>query len=180
MPRGLCLFDESWHQGVIGILAARIKDRFNRPVIVFAPAQEGELKGSARSIAGLHIRDALAHIDSQHPHLIKKFGGHAMAAGLTLVPQFLNDFVKLFDEVVSNQLSEAQLQHYLLSDGELNPNELSLEIADMLRDEGPWGQNFPEPLFEGKFRILEQRIVGGKHLKLRLSLEPANEHAFTH
>lgn len=168
LPRGLCLFDESWHQGVIGILASRIKDRFNRPVIVFAPGQEGELKGSARSIAGLHIRDALALIDAQYPGLLVKFGGHAMAAGLTIASHVLTNFVKIFDEVVSKQISEESLQHQLLSDGELEDEDLSLEVASLLRDAGPWGQAFPEPLFDDTFTLLEQRIVGDKHLKLRL------------
>lgn len=168
LPRGLCLYDESWHQGVIGILAARIKDRFNRPVIVFAPGTDGELKGSARSIAGLHIRDTLARIDAQYPDLIVKFGGHAMAAGLTITPDALKSFMTLFDEHVSQQMTEAQLQHSLLSDGELGSEEFSLEIASLLRDGGPWGQAFPEPLFDGAFRILEQRVIGDKHLKLRL------------
>ncbi|MBX3709826.1 MAG: single-stranded-DNA-specific exonuclease RecJ [Gammaproteobacteria bacterium] len=171
LPRGLCLFDESWHQGVIGILASRIKDRFNRPVIIFAPGQDDELKGSARSIAGLHIRDTLALIDAQHPGLIAKFGGHAMAAGLTLLASQLNSFMKIFDETVSKQLTDAQLQHLLMSDGELLCEDLNLEVASMLRDAGPWGQAFPEPIFDDVFRILEQRIVGDKHLKLRLAKE---------
>lgn len=169
LPRGLCLFDESWHQGVIGILASRIKDRFHRPVIVFAPGQKDELKGSARSIAGLHIRDALALIAAQNPELIMKFGGHAMAAGLTITRNVLDDFIKVFDEVVSQQVTESQLQHALMSDGVLDPEDFSLDVASMLRDAGPWGQAFPEPLFDDTFRILEQRIVGDKHLKLRLA-----------
>lgn len=168
LPKGLCLFDETWHQGVIGILASRIKDKFHRPVIVFAPGQEGEVKGSARSIAGLHIRDAIALIDAQSPGLIKKFGGHAMAAGLTLADQSLNEFTKAFDEVVSKQITDAQLQHNLMSDGELAFDDFNLEVASILRESGPWGQAFPEPLFDDTFRILEQRIVGDKHLKLRL------------
>lgn len=168
LPRGICLFDESWHQGVIGILAARIKDRFNRPVIVFAPGQEGELKGSARSITGLHIRDALAVIATQYPEYIIKFGGHAMAAGLTIHRASLDEFNAAFNTVVSTQLSDAELQHLLFSDGELHPNEFDLEVVSLLRDAGPWGQAFPEPLFDDRFRIIEQRIVGDKHLKLRL------------
>jgi single-stranded-DNA-specific exonuclease len=171
LPRGICMFDESWHQGVIGILASRIKDRFNRPVIVFAPGQEGELKGSARSISGLHIRDTLALIDTQHPELIMKFGGHAMAAGLTITHQVLEEFKSIFDEVVSKQVTDAQLAHSLMSDGELKSDEFNLDIAVLLRDGGPWGQEFPEPLFDDVFRILEQRIVGDKHLKLRLAKE---------
>lgn len=169
LPRGLCLFDESWHQGVIGILAARLKERFHRPVIVFAPGQADELKGSARSIANLHIRDALACIAARHPEMILKFGGHAMAAGLTISRHLLNDFIKIFDKVVSEQITEADLKHCLLSDGELHHDDYNLEIASMLRDAGPWGQAFPEPLFDDTFRILEQRLVGDKHLKLRLA-----------
>lgn len=168
MPRGLVLFDESWHQGVIGILASRIKDRFNRPVIVFAPGQDEELKGSARSIASLHVRDALALIDAQYPGLIIKFGGHAMAAGLTISRHALERFIKIFDEIVSMQINETDLQHSLFSDGELAMEEFNLDVAMMLRDAGPWGQAFPEPLFDDTFRLLEQRIVGDKHLKLKL------------
>lgn len=169
MPRGIVLYDDSWHQGVIGILAARIKDRYHRPVIVMAPGDGGELKGSARSINGFHVRDALAFIDAQCPGLLKKFGGHAMAAGLTIDRNNLEIFVKVFDEVVTKQVDESQLQHSLISDGSLAKDEISLEIASMLREAGPWGQAFPEPVFDDAFRILEQRIVGDKHLKLRLA-----------
>ncbi|MBV9574999.1 MAG: single-stranded-DNA-specific exonuclease RecJ [Gammaproteobacteria bacterium] len=168
LPRGICLFDASWHQGVIGILAARIKDKFNRPVIVFAPSQTGELKGSARSIADLHIRDALAFIDAQYPSLITKFGGHAMAAGLTIASSDLETFSKVFAEVVAQRVTAEALQHCVISDGELSEEEMNLEVATLLRDGGPWGQTFPEPLFDGTFRILEQRLIGDKHLKLRL------------
>lgn len=171
LPRGVCLYDETWHQGVIGILAARIKDKFNRPVIVFAPGADGDLKGSARSIAGLHIRDVLALIDAQYPDLISKFGGHAMAAGLTIKHDQFDHFAHIFNTVVSQQITEAQLQHSLFSDGELDRDDLSMEVAAMLREAGPWGQAFPEPLFDDTFRILEQRIVGDKHLKLRLAKE---------
>lgn len=168
LPRGLCLYDPSYHQGVIGILAARIKDKFNRPTIVFAPGNEGELKGSARSIAGLHIRDALAAIDANHPHLIIKFGGHAMAAGLSIKEALFQDFATAFNEIVCGQISEADLQHFIYSDGELEPDHFNLEIAQMLREAGPWGQAFPEPVFDDVFQVMEQRIVGDKHLKLRL------------
>lgn len=171
LPCGICLFDESWHQGVIGILASRIKDRFHRPVVVFAPGQSGEIKGSARSIPGVHVRDVLAIIDAKYPGLLMKFGGHAMAAGMTIAANDFERFAKVFDEVVSQQVTEAQLQHSLLSDGALNVEEYNLEVASLLRDAGPWGQAFPEPLFDDVFRILEQRIVGDKHLKLRLGKE---------
>lgn len=169
MPRGIVLYDDSWHQGVIGILAARIKDRYHRPVIVFAPGDNNELKGSARSISGFHVRDALAYIDAQCSGLLKKFGGHAMAAGLTIERNHLETFIKLFDEVVTKQVDDSQLQHSLISDGGLEKDEISLEVASMLRESGPWGQSFPEPIFDDAFKILEQRIVGDKHLKLRLA-----------
>ncbi len=169
MPKGICLFDEDWHQGVIGIVASRIKDRFHRPVIAFAPASETEIKGSARSIPGLHIRDALASIAIEHPDLISKFGGHAMAAGLTLVRGAYEKFSQAFDEIVSRHVTEEQLQNCLLSDGELPSNELTLDVAEILREAGPWGQAFPEPLFDGVFSVLEQRLVGNKHLKLVLA-----------
>jgi single-stranded-DNA-specific exonuclease len=168
---GLCLFDKAWHQGVIGILAARIKDKFNRPVIVFAQGLSGELKGSARSIIGLHIRDILAFIDMQHPGLIMKFGGHAMAAGLTISENHFDDFANIFNQVVATQITEDHLQHSLFSDGALSVEELNLEVAILLREGGPWGQAFPEPLFDDVFTILEQRLVGDKHLKLRLVKE---------
>jgi single-stranded-DNA-specific exonuclease len=168
-PYGVCLFDEDWHQGVIGILAGRIKERLHRPVIAFARWNETELKGSARSIPGLHIRDVLADVATHHPGLIGKFGGHAMAAGLTLPRVALDDFSRAFNEVVSARLDQVDLQNALMSDGELNSDELSLEIAEILREAGPWGQAFPEPLFDGVFEVLEQRLVGGRHLKMTLN-----------
>jgi single-stranded-DNA-specific exonuclease len=162
VPTGICLFDEQWHQGVIGILASRIKERFHRPVIAFAPSNGDEIKGSARSIPGLHIRDALAEIAAQYPKLIDKFGGHAMAAGLTLSRSSFDNFAKAFDIVVSKHLTEEQLHNSLISDGELSQDDLSLEVAEVLREAGPWGQAFPEPLFDGTFEIVEQRLVGNK------------------
>ena len=171
LPKGLCLYDDTWHQGVIGILASRIKDHFHRPVIVFAPGQKVELKGSARSIAGLHIRDTLALIDVTYPGLILKFGGHAMAAGLTIPQRSFEAFSQAFGSAVAEQVTEAQLQHCIYSDGELAADEFSLDVAALLRDGGPWGQAFPEPLFDGVFKIVEQRIVGDKHLKMRLAKE---------
>ncbi|MCD6039514.1 MAG: recJ [Gammaproteobacteria bacterium] len=171
MPRGICLFDADWHQGVIGILASRIKDRLQRPVIAFAIANETELKGSARSVSGVHIRDVLAHIATHYPGLIGKFGGHAMAAGLTLPRAVFAEFANLFDQVVAEKIEEEQLQHLLLSDGELQAHELTLEMAELLRDAGPWGQAFPEPLFEGVFHLVDQRLLGGKHLKMIVEKE---------
>ena len=169
LPYGICLFDESWHQGVIGILASRLKDRFHRPVIVFAPHQEEELKGSARSIAGLHIRDVLACIDARYPGLILKFGGHAMAAGLSIKNKSLNDFIPIFNRIVSERITETSLQRVLLSDGELQSEDFNLEVAHLIQNAGPWGQAFPEPLFDDVFCVVEQRLVGDKHLKLRLA-----------
>jgi len=170
LPTGLCLFDPGWHQGVIGILASRIKERLHRPVIAFAPADDGgaELKGSARSISGLHIRDTLDAVAAHHPGLISRFGGHAMAAGLSLPAAHYDAFASAFDAEVSARLDAEALDRVLLTDGELAPPELTLETAQMLRDAGPWGQQFPEPLFEGRFRVVERRIVGGSHLKLVL------------
>jgi single-stranded-DNA-specific exonuclease len=169
LPRGICLYEEDWHQGVIGILASRIKERLHRPVIAFALSNEMELKGSARSIPGIHIRDALAHIATQYPHMIIKFGGHAMAAGLTLVRSEFSNFATVFDQIISSQMKEEDLHHAFLSDGELNTADLTLDTAELLREAGPWGQSFPEPLFDGVFQILEQRLVAGKHLKMTLA-----------
>lgn len=165
---GIVLYQADWHQGVIGILASRIKDQFHRPVIAFAQeSEESEyLKGSARSIAGLHMRDLLERIDSLYPDLIIKFGGHAMAAGLTIHQDDFLRFQKIFDEMINEIIEPEQLQGIIYTDGELAPSELNIEIAELLQQAGPWGQNFPEPTFEGEFRVLQQRILGGKHLKL--------------
>ena len=166
LPHGLCLFDPDWHQGVIGILASRIKERTHRPVIAFAPASEGEIKGSARSIPGLHIRDALDSVAARHPGLLTKFGGHAMAAGLSLRRADFDAFSAAFDAEVRRHLSADALQGSIQSDGELSADELRLEVAEILRNADPWGQGFPEPLFDGEFEILKQRRLGEKHLKL--------------
>jgi single-stranded-DNA-specific exonuclease len=171
LPRGLCLYDESWHQGVIGLVASRIKERVHRPVIAFAPVSCRELKGSARSVPGLHIRDALDNIAARHPELLARFGGHAMAAGLTLARDSFEAFASAFDDEVSRWLSDDDLQGRLYSDGELAAGDFALELAELLRAAGPWGQGFPEPLFDGQFAVLDRRVVGEKHLKL--SLRPA-------
>lgn len=168
LPYGLCLFNESWHQGVIGILASRIKERVHRPVIAFAQVNDHELKGSARSVRGLHIRDALDAIAARHPELLSKFGGHAMAAGLTLERAHFDAFSAAFDAEVQRHLSPEQMQGVLESDGALEPDDLCLELAEALRGAGPWGQGFPEPLFDGVFEVVNQRIVGERHLKLLL------------
>ena len=168
LPHGLVLFQRDWHQGVIGILASRVKDKFHRPVIAFADGGEGSIKGSCRSIPGLHMRDTLDRIDTQNPDLIVKFGGHAMAAGLTILEKDFERFAKLFDEAVKNELDEAVLKGVIVSDGELKPEEFSMHTAELLRSGGPWGQAFPEPLFDGEFKVLHQKLVGEKHLKLML------------
>ncbi|MEH6490852.1 single-stranded-DNA-specific exonuclease RecJ [Halopseudomonas sp.] len=170
LPFGLCLFDAEWHQGVIGILASRLKDRFHRPVIAFADAGGGQIKGSARSVAGLHIRDALDAVAAQHPQLISKFGGHAMAAGLSLAVEHFDAFRQAFDTEVRRQLSAADLTGRLLSDGDLQGHELCMQTAGQLREAGPWGQHFPEPLFNGDFKLVQQRLVGERHLKMLLQL----------
>lgn len=170
LPMGLCLHDNTWHQGVIGILASRIKDRTHRPVIAFASIAENELKGSARSVQGLHIRDALDAIAKRHPNLIHKFGGHAMAAGLSLSLENYPAFSAAFAEEVARHLSPEDLQRKRISDGELSETEINTDVATLLREAGPWGQAFPEPLFDNQFYIREQYIVGGKHLKMSLSL----------
>ena len=173
MPVGLCIYDPNWHQGVIGILAARIKERFHRPVIAFAPAGnelEG-IKGSARSIPGLHIRDVLDAVATRHPGLITKFGGHAMAAGLSLPQESYQAFSLAFNEEVQRQLGDMPLVKVLMTDGELLSSELDINTATSLRQAGPWGQHFPEPLFEGAFDVIEKRIVGKNHLKMQLSAE---------
>jgi len=172
LPLGLCLFEPDWHQGVIGILAARIKERFHRPVIAFARSGEAELKGSARSVTGLHIRDALDAVAAQHPGLIDKFGGHAMAAGLSLAEANYPAFAVAFNEEVARHLSTDDLTGIIYSDGELTEQELSLDTAQLLRDASPWGQGFPSPLFDGDFRVMSQRVVGEKHLKM--TLQPAH------
>ncbi|KPX94675.1 Single-stranded-DNA-specific exonuclease RecJ [Pseudomonas amygdali pv. mori] len=171
MPFGLCLFDAEWHQGVIGILASRLKERYHRPTIAFASAGEGVLKGSARSVPGFHIRDALDAVAASHPHLISKFGGHAMAAGLSLPEENFPAFAEAFDLEVRRQLDEQDLTGRLLSDGSLAVEEFHLELARALRNAGPWGQHFPEPLFHGVFQLVEQRVVGERHLKMVLKTE---------
>ncbi len=168
LPNGLAFYHPQWHQGVVGIVASRLKERFHRPVFAFAPAGDGTLKGSGRSISGLHLRDVLERLDTLNPGLILKFGGHAMAAGLSLNEDQFEPFRKAFAELAGQWLDEQQLQGVVWSDGELSGQELTLHTAEILREAGPWGQAFPEPVFDGKFRILQQRLVGERHLKLML------------
>ena len=169
----LALFNEDWHQGVIGILASRLKDKFHRPVIAFARAQDGELKGSGRSIAGLHLRDALDLVSKRQPHLIRKFGGHAMAAGLSIAEADLADFRQAFEAVARELLDADALVKTISTDGALDAHEFTLDIARALQNQ-VWGQGFPEPLFEGDFHVQSQRVVGEKHLKLKLSSPAGN------
>ncbi|EBE4819046.1 single-stranded-DNA-specific exonuclease RecJ [Salmonella enterica] len=166
LPGGLAMYHPEWHQGVVGILASRIKERFHRPVIAFAPAGDGTLKGSGRSIQGLHMRDALERLDTLYPGLMIKFGGHAMAAGLSLEEHKFEQFQQRFGELVTEWLDPALLQGEVISDGPLSAAEMSMEVAQLLRDAGPWGQMFPEPLFDGRFRLLQQRLLGERHLKV--------------
>jgi single-stranded-DNA-specific exonuclease len=168
IPKGLCLFDRSWHQGVVGLVASKVKEALHRPVIALAPGEEGEVKGSARSIPGLHIRDALDAIAARYPELIRRFGGHAMAAGLTLHEDDLPAFRTAFEEEVGRRLNEDDLQARIVTDGELLPDEFRLDLAEQLRQAGPWGQGFPEPLFDGEFEVVTQRVVGQRHLKMQL------------
>ncbi len=176
LPAGLCLQDGHWHPGVVGILAARIRERVHRPVIAFAPAEAGqeELRGSARSIDGVHVRDVLDAIAAQHPQLIQRFGGHAMAAGLSIQRRDFAAFSAAFAAEVARVMPADALSPVLWSDGELPLAELDLTLADTLRAQVPWGQAFPEPVFDGEFELLEQRIVGEKHLKLVLSTAGSN------
>tara|TARA_B100000945_G_scaffold76900_1_gene59325 strand:- start:549 stop:2282 length:1734 start_codon:yes stop_codon:yes gene_type:complete len=170
LPNALCLFDERWHQGIVGIIASRVKDKYHRPAIAFAQVDESqEIKGSARSIKGFHIRDALDIVATKNPGLIDKFGGHAMAAGLSLKRQDFEVFEKAFLAEASRLLDEEQLQSKVLSDGNLEPKWLTLEVASLIEAAGPWGQEFSEPLFDDTFRLVEHRKVGKNHLKMVLS-----------
>lgn len=175
---GICLYDPDWHQGVIGILASRIKEKYNRPCIVFADAGEEEgaalIKGSARSIEGLHIRDALDAVATQNPALLNRFGGHAMAAGMAIRKEDFAAFSQAFEKVLVRELDSSILKQLTWFDGELDSAYLSLEFARQLRDAGPWGQHFPEPAFKGNFVVINNRVVGQKHLKLTLQTESAD------
>lgn len=184
LPFSLCLHDPSWHQGIVGLVASKIKDRIHRPVIVFAPEHDGSsmLKGSARSVPGLHIRDVLAHVDSGHPDMISAFGGHAMAAGLSLQAEKLTDFTEALEESTHLFLNGIAPSAEIEIDGELAAVDINLKFAQLIRDFGPWGQHFPEPLFEGTFEVITHRVVGGAHLKMVVrpldSREPVDAIAF--
>jgi single-stranded-DNA-specific exonuclease len=163
---GVCLFDPAWHQGVVGLVASRIKDHVRRPVIAFARNADGTLRGSARSVPGVHIRDVLDGVAARHPELINRFGGHAMAAGLTIEERHLDAFARAFDEEVTRWRDPSIPANRVETDGELSSDEIALETAQALRDGGPWGQAFPEPCFDGMFAIKNARVVGEKHLKM--------------
>lgn len=177
---GLSLYDSSWHQGVIGILASRIKEKLHRPVVVFAPAIEGaehdeaELKGSARSIPGFHMRDALDLLAKRHPHILKKFGGHAMAAGMTITFRDYHAFSEAFAEISEELLSDEDLEAKWLSDGELSEQDLDLKTVEILQKAGPWGQQFPEPRFDGVFSVIQRKVLKEKHLKLVLRFQDSH------
>ena len=167
----MTLYDPAWHQGVIGILASRIRERVHRPTLVFADAAEGMLKGSGRSIAGLHLRDVLDQVATQHPGLLTKFGGHAMAAGLSLARDDLDRFKQALNDAVAEALGHITPERTEESDGALAPGDFGLLLAEQLASGGPWGQHFPEPLFDGRFSVLSHRIVGEKHLKLTVDAD---------
>lgn len=168
LPHALCLFDKTWHQGVIGIVAGRLKDRFHRPVFAFAKVCEAELKGSARSIAGLNIRDALAAVDKDNPGMITKFGGHAMAAGLSMRPEQFDAFNLAICNELKKHIDLTLSAGTIITDGPLEPNDISLDNALLIQQAGPWGSQFPEPLFDNQFEVLDQRLVGQHHLKMTL------------
>lgn len=172
LPIALCLYDQNWHQGVIGILAGRIKERYHRPVIALAKVSDDELKGSARSVPGLNIRDVLAAIDKDHPGLMNKFGGHAMAAGLSLPLDNFNAFRDALIKEVGQHIDFSHCEGEILSDGPLEPSDFQMETARLIEQAGPWGQQFPVPVFDNRFLLLDQRIVGQHHLKM--SLQPIN------
>jgi len=168
-PAIYILHDETWHQGIVGLVASRIKERNYRPVLALAPGdQEGEWKGSARSVEGVHIRDVLARVDALHPGLMSKFGGHAMAAGLSLPDKNLAKFETALLAVTQEVTAERDWSQVIWTDGQLNANEFTMEFADSLRQSTPWGQGFPEPLFDGQFEVVDARVVGDTHAKLKL------------
>jgi single-stranded-DNA-specific exonuclease len=166
LPAGLCLFDESWHQGVVGLVASRVKEQVHRPVIAFAPAEDGFVRGSARSVPGVHVRDALEAVATREPGLLEKFGGHAMAAGMTLRATALPKFSQAFAAEVASRAEPSALDGILVTDGELSVPEICLDTAEHLRNGGPWGQAFPEPVFDGEFAVVESRTLGDRHVKL--------------
>lgn len=177
LPHGIVLFDPDWHHGVVGLVASKLKESLHRPVIACAPADPhtGEVKGSGRSIPGFHLRDALAEVDALHPGLITRFGGHAMAAGLSLNCANLETFGTAFDAVVRKYLAPEMLDAVIATDGELGASDFTLDLAQQLRYAGPWGQGFAEPAFDGEFALDSWRVVGERHLKLKLRQSDGGE-----
>lgn len=176
-PAIYALHDETWHQGIVGLVASRIKERTNRPVVALAPAdQDNEWKGSARSVEGVHIRDLLVRVDSLYPGLMSKFGGHAMAAGMSIPAAKLQEFIAALSKVAADVTAGKEWSQVLWTDGELQAQEFSLELAEQLRTSSPWGQGFPEPLFDGRFSVLEARTVGETHAKLKLQPLDSPQH----
>ena len=170
LPAALVMFDEQWHQGVIGIVAGRLKEQFHRPSLVFAPDEDGiHIKGSARSIEGIHIRDTIEQVAEQYPHLVSHFGGHAAAAGLTLKKDNFDEFKTVFIQLIA-EMDENLFQATLWTDGELTDASLHLETLDWIDRLGPWGQKFPIPQFEGRFKVMDYRWLKDQHLKLKLAL----------
>jgi len=167
-PACVCVYEEEWHQGVVGLIAARVRERCHRPVIAFARESDGYLKGSARSVPGVHARDLLEAVSATHPQLIVKFGGHAMAAGLTIAESTYRAFADAVAAQMRRLYPDADFSGAIVSDGVLPEAAIGLQFARALRDAGPWGSAFPEPLWHGNFELLEQRTVGEKHLKMRL------------
>ena len=170
LPLGLCLYDEGWHQGVVGLVASRVKEKVHRPVIAFAKDSDDTIKGSARSIKGVHIRDVIDAIATRDPELVLKFGGHAMAAGLTIPLQHFIEFQQRFAEEIGRHVTKEALRGQIDSDGKLEQQYLTLPTAELIRQAGPWGQGFPEPLFDDIFQLVDQRIVGERHLKVTVQL----------
>lgn len=176
LPPVVCLFQDDWHEGLVGLVASRIKERHHRPVFAFAPNDSGALKGSGRSVAGFHLRDALVDVDAANPGLISRFGGHAMAAGLTLRRDGFTDFRAAMESLGAERLRPEHFAERIYTDGELKAGDLTFEVAALLRDAGPWGQGFPEPLFEGTFRLIRQKLLGGAHLKMTVAPAGSRSH----
>ena len=170
-PPVVCLLQDDWHEGLVGLVASRIRERFHRPAFAFAPNDSGALKGSGRSVRGFHLRDALVDVDAANPGLISRYGGHAMAAGLTLRSEGFGAFRSAMEALGARRLGPEHFAERIYTDGELRNADLTLEVAELLRDAGPWGQGFPEPLFEGTFRLIGQRAVGDGHLKMKVAPE---------
>jgi single-stranded-DNA-specific exonuclease len=174
-PNSLCLFQEDWHQGVVGLVASRIKEKLNRPTIAFACDGDSQLKGSARSVAGVHIRDVLAGINSQYPGLIIKFGGHAMAAGLSILRKDYQRFQQVLKLTIAAELGGEQLLDEIITDGSLSDDDFSLALAYEIKNIAPWGQAFPQPQFDGVFEIISQRVLADKHIKLTVQQEHSTQ-----